>query len=747
MFAVFFILLFIAVNTGNLLLYAFFSRILVSEIHSRNLEMLTKIKNATELMYNEVVSVSVQLGHSNITLTRVMFETERDRILEYQAHQVLRNTLVSYPYIAYFAIYNERLNELIGTRYFSRDTEAALKSMARGYYQGGKHRLTIPLTVEDQLPFPERTRKDTITLLVYSPLSLEYEKGVLLLGIDCDYFRQLISRMDEESFETFIILHENSQVISHPDSGLLLADYSGNEFVLEIDSYADNSGFFIRNIEGINSFVSYTRSELLGWTFINTIPYNKITTKLVFLRNITFVITLIILCAGIVTSYLLARKMYRPMQRILNRLDYKPGSKNSMNADGEIFYIEKQLDYLRSTAKLSEPAIRGSVVFDLLKNQYIDNDIINSRVLESAFTAPYYMVCVFSYDRQEGFEKLNTEKQGGMRGRLIKIAGELIKTLCVSMDYAVVSPRNIAVLLHMDIGAIPKNLGPAMAETVEMVKKFNGLTVSASAGHVVNSIFAINDSFEEAMLLLAERFFLGPETVMVLKNDRIPETLCFPQHIMDNLNNSVVSGETGKIKEAIKELSESLETADYEHARMHLNTAVMQLLSFFLVRKIPVNADSFHALNGSIQNTETLKEACALFLNFCLSLEGGVNKGDEKTMPRMVRDGIKLAAQRYQDPAFSLNTAAELSNITPAYFNRVFKKYKQISYTEFLNHYRMERACVMLRETSEPVNSIANAVGISNVTYFYTLFKKTYNRTPQQFRNSPGAGHEFSRGV
>lgn len=735
MFTWLFILVFITVNIGNLLLYIFFSRILLSEIHNRNLEMLTKIKNATELMYNEIGFLSVQLGHCNITLTRVMFETERDRILEYQCHQILRSTLVSYPYIDYFAIYNERLDELISTRYFDQSTKTRLKNMAQEYYQSGKHRLTIPLAVENQDVVPEKTRKNTITLLVYSPLSMEHEKGALILGIDCSYFQQLISKMDRESSETTMILHENNQVISHPDTGLLLADYSNNELVSEIGSNINDSGFFIRNIEGTNSFVSYTRSNLLGWIFINMDSYSKIITKLVFLRNITFVITLIMLCAAIVTAFLLARKMYRPIQRILNRLDYRPASMNITDADTEIFYIEKRIDYFRSAAELSEPAIRSSIVFDLLKNQYIDNDIINNRVIESAFNASYYLVCIFSYDQQENFDNLNGEKQQDMRSRLVRIAGELLKAVCISMDYAVTSPRDIAVLLHLDVGAIPKNLGPAMAETAETIKKISGLTVSATAGSVVNSIFAVNDSFEKAKDLLTERFFLGTEVVALQKSSTEDEAVLFPQQIMDDLNNSVAFGEPAKIRQSIDKLSEILRKTSYEHARIYLNTAVMQLLSFLLVNKIPTYANSFHALNSKIQNTETLERSCDLFLDFCLSVENNINKTDEKTIPRIVVDGIRLAEEKYRDSTFSLNAVASAFNITPAYFNRVFKKYKQISYSEFLNEYRMEKACVMLRETNDSVGTIANAVGIGNTTYFFTLFKKIYNRTPQQIRN------------
>jgi hypothetical protein len=684
MFTGFFVLLFIGVNVGNLLLYTFFSKALVSEINTGNMNMLTKIKNATELMYEEIHALSTQLGHGNITITKIMFENERDRLLEYQGHQILQSTLVSYPYIDYLAVYNERLDELIGTRYFTIASEEALKELARNSYQqggGGGIQFTIPLAVEPQGPSQNNPARNTITLIIYSPLSLEDDKGVLLAGINCDYFQQLISKMDEGNLETVMILHGNAQVISHPDVSQLLMDYSGREFVTDIISGGSGSGYFIREIDTVETFVSYTKSGVLDWVFINMVPYNKIMSRLLFLRNLTLIITLIVLCAGVVISYLLALRMYQPIRQILKRLNYNQAPERIMGGHEDL-YIEKQLEYLHSAAQLSESVVRGTIVIDLIKNQYIDNEIINSQVIETVFKHPYYMICIFSYDKQEAFEKLNTGGQGDMRNRLIKIVEELMKKVSPSADYAVISPTDVACLLHLDTGAIPEQMGLLMAETGEMVKKFNNLTISAAAGSIVNSIFVINDSFEEAREILKERFFSGAETYIIRKRgtftptgfggiSRISESVRgetqFPERIMVELNNAVISGAAKQITDAVGKLSAELEKTSYEYAHMHLNTAVMQLLSFCLVNKLPVDANSFHAINSRIQGLETLQKACEILREFCFSLVSSISKNPEETLPPIVRDAVKLAAEKYGNPAFSINTAAAIFNITPAY--------------------------------------------------------------------------------
>jgi AraC-like DNA-binding protein len=735
MFAGFFILLFIGVNTGNILLYSLFSRTLMTELSTSSQEMLTKVKNATELMYSELISFAVQLGSWNITITNMMFEKERDRLLEYQGYQIMRTAMLSYPYIDYLAIYNERLDEIFGTRNFLPQTTNELKRLANYYFQQGSSNLTIPLDISSVSSAYENPVRNTITIIVYSPLALTGDKGALLVGISCDYFQQLIRRMDEGNLETVMILHGNGQVISHPDKSEQLKSFRNMEYLEPLYRGIPETRYYIRDINSIETHITYTRSSVLDWTFVSMIPWRKMASKLIFLRNITLLITLVVLCAGFFISYLMAIKMYRPVQRILKHLNYSPAAGKTRNRNNEDLYIERQIDYLRSTADMSETLIRGTVIFDLLTNQSIGNDIINTPVIERAFREPYYMVCVFSWDRRDSFECLGSDEQGLLRDRLIKIALEMTGKACVSVDHAVISSTDIALVLHLEIGTVPDSLGALLAETVEMVKKFYNRTVSATLGSIVSTIFAINDSFEEAQKFLKERFFLGAGTVIVWGTLPQREETVFPVSLGEELYQAILDGDSGKIRTLTGQFEIFLGRTTYEYVKIHLNVIIMQFLSFCLLRKLFVDANSFHILNGKIQNVETLGEACGILTDFCLSLAHDFSENPADSPPPLVREAFKLAEEKYQDPLFSINVVAELFNITPAYFNRVFKKYKHISYSEFLNEYRMEKACKLLLDTNVAVIDIIGAVGFGNTNYFYTLFKKLYKHTPQQHRN------------
>jgi len=65
---------------------------------------------------------------------------------------------------------------------------------------------------------------------------------------------------------------------------------------------------------------------------------------------------------------------------------------------------------------------------------------------------------------------------------------------------------------------------------------------------------------------------------------------------------------------------------------------------------------------------------------------------------------------------------------------REFKKYYNVSPVMFLNNQRLHKACVLLEESNKDLEYIARDCGFANGSYLATVFKRTYNITPLQYR-------------
>lgn len=105
---------------------------------------------------------------------------------------------------------------------------------------------------------------------------------------------------------------------------------------------------------------------------------------------------------------------------------------------------------------------------------------------------------------------------------------------------------------------------------------------------------------------------------------------------------------------------------------------------------------------------------------------------EEKSAGRMklVLDHI----QKNYGHEIELSELAALSNMSPNYFCRYFRKLTGQTPIEYLITYRLESACYALRNTDLSVTDISFACGFNDVSHFIKSFRKAYGITPKAYR-------------
>lgn len=86
------------------------------------------------------------------------------------------------------------------------------------------------------------------------------------------------------------------------------------------------------------------------------------------------------------------------------------------------------------------------------------------------------------------------------------------------------------------------------------------------------------------------------------------------------------------------------------------------------------------------------------------------------------------------DIELSLNKMAEDIGYNSNYLSVLVKKIYGIPFQDYINKKRMEKAKILLLSTDMKNYEIAKMIGIEDVNYFLTKFKKYYNITPKQFK-------------
>ena len=72
--------------------------------------------------------------------------------------------------------------------------------------------------------------------------------------------------------------------------------------------------------------------------------------------------------------------------------------------------------------------------------------------------------------------------------------------------------------------------------------------------------------------------------------------------------------------------------------------------------------------------------------------------------------------------------------LTEGAFCKYFKKHFNRSFTNYLNEFRIRKACLLLQETDDKLIDIAMRCGYENMSFFHRQFKKYLKMTPAEYR-------------
>lgn len=72
-------------------------------------------------------------------------------------------------------------------------------------------------------------------------------------------------------------------------------------------------------------------------------------------------------------------------------------------------------------------------------------------------------------------------------------------------------------------------------------------------------------------------------------------------------------------------------------------------------------------------------------------------------------------------------------DMSPKYFCRFFHEMTHRTPIDYLNYYRIERACYQLMTTDQSITEVAYSSGFNDLSYFIKTFKKYKGTTPKQY--------------
>ncbi len=278
-------------------------------------------------------------------------------------------------------------------------------------------------------------------------------------------------------------------------------------------------------------------------------------------------------------------------------------------------------------------------------------------------------------------------------------------------------------------------------EIAESLARNLDIRLSATACLVRGDVRSLGDAYVRAVQASNYRFTLGSELLIwadaVGSND--PESYEYPLEREKALCNAIKSGKSEEARAEYQAITRNAARFSYNVAQSTvLRIALAVSSTIELIEKshnTKILADIV-SLVASINGLETLDEVDMAFYDVFRTVTRYLDE-TRKDRHTLIIGGVnKIIEANYRNPNLSIDLIADELRLSASYIGRVYRKLTSKSVAEAINEKRLTIATALLVEKDCTISEITTSIGITNSAYFYTLFKRTYGLTPNEYRRN-----------
>ena len=110
--------------------------------------------------------------------------------------------------------------------------------------------------------------------------------------------------------------------------------------------------------------------------------------------------------------------------------------------------------------------------------------------------------------------------------------------------------------------------------------------------------------------------------------------------------------------------------------------------------------------------------------------------GEYSQLSPIVYRLVRYVEEYYANPVIRLGDFAEQNHVSTSHLSRQFSAEMQMSFSQFLNGYRIKHSLQYLKNPTNRISEIAEKVGYSSQHYFCEAFRKVTGQSPSEYRKN-----------
>lgn len=584
------------------------------------------------------------------------------------------------------------------------------------------------------------------------PLTLnsEHSYGVVAYLIDEKALSGMISRIIAQYRGYIYILDEhNTPIISlNADE----AKYEKKQMIESIDIESVAQGVSTLKVKNEDYSIVKLTSDYNHWSYVTVVPTKMFMQSVDDSKRLFWIVVLTVLLLGLFMAYFFAIQNYKPWGRLVNLIQGQEGTDSlySRNRDEVAFItnaVSKVTDEnknLMTRLKSRSGMIRDQVLMSLLKGRIdsLEGLDLHSDMAELRLNKPYFSVVLFLIDDYPRFSAENTKAmQDLFKFSMINMAEELANEFGSGYGMDLLNENGIAVILNLSDDKDYTGIRDLVLRAKEFYSHHFRFTLTAGIGTISDDIRLIQKSFVEASRAASYRMIQGSDSVIFYTE--IPEHSLslkyhYPTDLEQDLITAIKHGRLSEIEPLLLQIRQSIVSQEISPVQAQLICSGIRNTILKLKKESGLEFHVDHDMDLAelfSRDFETLAVFEAHMIELCRRICAAIeNSRESKNF--LLRDRIlQYVAEHYTDSNLSLNSIAELFEVTPSYLTRYFKDQTGYPMMQYLDMVRMGKVKEELRSSNLKIKDIITRNGYVDETNFIRKFKKNEGVTPLQYRN------------
>ncbi|WP_405155992.1 AraC family transcriptional regulator [Paenibacillus sp. FSL K6-0108] len=711
---------------ASAILYVNYNRIALRQVYRTDMNGLTQTSREVSKMTETAKSLSYQI-YQDYTISALLLYSNPSIYEITSAMEQLDNYRMSLPFIESIYVYNSKNDEFFissnevrdGQQSISEIDDQGIKSILDRFHD---YKPFVPIPRTYQVGSTEETQVSSYTYLCYDTINdnatLNY---AVVVNIKDDWLSPNMNSADQPG-KTFII-NEQGQLLSDFSDRTLMKDLSNETFMHPILQNTGQSAYFTAEVDGEKSLITYTAPDNLGWRYVRITPYDLITSDIRSMRTHTVLFCLGLLIAGVFLSYLVSRKLYHPIDKVLVRMRVMEAERR-----GSLHLLRQ--DFLRGALQGRE-TVTGGMLEERMK--FYGSSVDVHRLTR---------LVLLRIDHFTDFSDTYRDEVQLIKYAMMNICTETadlyFHTEAVDMGgdlITLIFNDKIQNEADYDHSPIEDLLRMMQAAVMTHLRCSISFTIGPAEDSLENSIASYTQSAEASL----HRLFMGPGCLIYTSDIMAyhAKEYAFPVGKERQLIDCLMTGKTGEAKQVYADIVSETATYPFTVFQLALSHLTMTLnhVRNTLKKNNQLTLESISDRSMlPIHDAENLSEVHAHFYRMFDELGSKVEEKRSLKHEELIRKINCIIERDYADTNLCLTSIADELAMSPIYVSRLYKQLTLKGLTDVINETRIAKAQYLLIETENSVADIAEQTGFTNSSYFYRMFKKFNGVTPNDYR-------------